>query len=54
MLLHANPASILFDWFGQNEVCDIANEYNLSNAFNKSFIVQMIWKSFETYCSTIG
>jgi len=39
---HENPASILFHWFGQNEVGDIANEYNLSDAFNKSSIVQMI------------
>jgi len=48
-----NPASILFHWFGQNEVSDRANEYNLSDAFNKSSAVQMIWTSFEKYCSTI-
>jgi len=51
---HANPASIMFHWFGQNKVSDIANEYNLFNAFNKSSTVQMIWTSFKKYCSTIG
>jgi len=50
---HKNPASILFHWFGKNEVGDIANEYNLSDAFNKSSTVQMIWTFFEKYCSTI-
>jgi len=43
---HANPASILY-WLGQIEVGDIANEYNLSDTFNKSSTVQMIWTSFE-------
>jgi len=51
---HVNPVCILFHWFGQNEVSDIAKEYNLSDAFNKSSIEQMIWSLFEKYCSTIG
>jgi len=50
---NVDPASILFHWFRQNEVSDIENEYNLSDAFNKSSTVQMIWTSFEKYCSTI-
>jgi len=49
-LSHVNPASILFHWFGQSEVSDIASEYNISDTFNKSSIVKMIWKTFEQYC----
>jgi len=51
---NVNPASILFHWFGQNEVSVIANEYNLADAFYKSSIEQMMLTSFEKYCSTIG
>jgi len=43
---HVNPRSILLPWFGQSEVNDIAGEYNISDTFNKSSIVQMMWTSF--------
>jgi len=35
---NVNPASILFHWFGQNDVSDIANEHNLSGAFNNPLL----------------
>jgi len=51
---HENPAGIPFHWFDQNEVSDIANEYNVSDVFKNSSTVQMIWTAFEKYCSSIG
>jgi len=48
---HVNHASILFHWFVQSKVSDIANEYNISDTFNK---FPIMWTSFEKYCNTIG